>query len=176
MNYTQSFSTQNNQVGRCFVGGDDSGGFGSQNYLLTEASPIGGTAPPEPIVYVAVVDKIGNYVYRIPAAQIADIWPGLGRTGANATVQAAPSALVGSVNPGVTPYAMTFTPNCQATNYSAALQQNCIFNGQQGFCGNWMSRFANTHQPNFPKEDCVKDVRGGVEMPWCACMVGKGGC
>ena len=176
LNYTQSYSTQNNQVGRCFVGGDDSGGFGSQNFLLTEASPVGGGVPAEPIVYVAVVDRIGNWVYRIPASRVGDVWPGLGRSAANATVQAAPSALVGSVNPGVTPYAMTFTPNCQASNYTAALQQNCIFNGQQGFCGNWMRGFADSGQPLFPNASCARDVRGGVAMPWCACMVGKGGC
>jgi hypothetical protein len=28
----------------------------------------------------------------------------------------------------------------------------------------------------YPSSDCEKDVRGGVRMPWCACMVGRGGC
>ena len=175
MDYRQSFATQNNQVGRCFVGGDDSGGFASPNWLLTEASPVGG-APPEPVVYVAVVDAVGNWVYRIPAGEIGEVWPGLGRRAANALVQAAPSKLVGSVNPGNSSFAMTFTPNCQARNYSAALAQQCIFNGQQGFCGNWFADMSNTRQPLFPSESCARDVRGGATMPWCACMVGKGAC
>ena len=96
-----------------------------------EASPING-GKPEPIVYVAVIDSVGNFVYRIPASEVGSIWPGLGRTAANATVQAAPAKRVDSVNPGVTPYAMTFTSNCQATNWTAARAQNCGFNGNQG--------------------------------------------
>ena len=131
LNYTQSYSTQNNQVGRCFTGGVNGGGFGSENYLLTEASPLAG-APSEPIIYVAIVDSVGNWVYRLPAARAAEIWPGLGRTAANATVQAAPNLRPDSVNPGLTAYAATFTSNCQATNRTAALAQNCAFNGQQG--------------------------------------------
>ena len=66
-NYTASYSTQNNQVGRQFVGGVNSGGFASENYLLT--APPGSEA--EPVVYVAVVDSVGNWVYRVPASRAA---------------------------------------------------------------------------------------------------------
>ena len=175
LNYTQSFATQNNQVGRCFNGGVNTGGFNAANYLLTEPSPLSG-APPEPIVYVAVVDAVGNWVYRIPAGEVEAIWPGLGRRGANASVQAAPNRAPDSVNPGTTPYGMTFTSNCQATSMSEAQAQGCAFNGQQGFCGNWFAGMADTRQPLFPSGDCARDTRGGATMPWCACMVGKGGC
>jgi hypothetical protein len=44
------------------------------------------------------------------------------------------------------------------------------------FCGNWFAQMANTAQPLFPNASCTKDVRGGATMPWCTCMVGKGGC
>jgi hypothetical protein len=175
MNYTQTFSTQNNQVGRCFNGGVNSGGFDTDNYLLTEASPLAG-APPEPIIYVAVVDSVGNWVYRIPAAAAPTLWPGLTRYTASTTLPAAPTRRPDSVNPGNTTFGATFTSNCQASNYTAALAQECIFNGQQGFCGNWWRGMANTGQPLFPSANCTRDVRGGATMPWCACMVGRGQC
>ncbi len=171
-----SFATQDNQVGRCFQGGVNGGGFSSQNYVLTEESPLITGALPEPVVYVAVVDSVGNWVYRIPTSEIASIWPGLDRTTAGATLQAAPLRAPDSVNPGTTPYAGSFASNCQATNYNDAQQQECAFNGQQGFCGNWWSAMNNTGQPLFPNENCVKDVRGEITMPWCSCMVGKGNC
>ena len=71
-------------AGRCFSGGVNGGGFDSENWILTEVSlsksrmawccltqpqdsPLDGAAP-EAIVYVAVVDAVGVWVYRIPAA------------------------------------------------------------------------------------------------------------
>ena len=87
------------QAGRCFNGGVNGGGFNSQNWILTEVkpqaaherenfsalcwrasypvirvqdSPLSG-AEAEAIVYVAVVDAVGVWVYRIPA-QGASSW------------------------------------------------------------------------------------------------------
>ena len=71
-------------AGRCFSGGVNGGGFDSENWILTEVprsksrmawccltqpqdSPLDGAAP-EAIIYVAVVDAVGVWVYRIPAA------------------------------------------------------------------------------------------------------------
>ena len=31
-----------------------------------------------------------------------------------------------------------------------------------------------TGQPLWPSESCERDVRNGVTMPWCKCMVGGG--
>jgi hypothetical protein len=176
LGFRPSFATQDNQVGRCFQGGVNGGGFGTEQYLLTEAGPFAGGAPPEPIVYVAVVDSVGNWVYRIPAAEVEATWPGLSRSTAAATLPAAPTRTPGSVNPGTTPFSATFASNCQAKSYGDAVAQNCMFNGQQGFCGNWWASYANTGQPLFPSEACVRDVRGGATMPWCRCMVGGGDC
>ena len=170
LQYRQAFSTQDNQVGRCFQGGVNGGGFASRNYLLTEASPLSG-APPEPIVYVAVVDSVGNFVYRLPAAQAEALWPGLARTTAAAALPPAPARAPDSVNPGTTPYAGTFVSNCQATSYADARAQGCSFNGEQGFCGNWWASFSDTRQPLFPSAACERDVRGGVTMPWCRSVV-----
>ena len=157
-------------MGRCFQGGVNGGGFASRNYLLTEASPLSG-APPEPIVYVAVVDSVGNFVYRLPAAQAEALWPGLARTTAAAALPPAPARAPDSVNPGTTPYAGTFVSNCQATSYADARAQGCSFNGEQGFCGNWWASFSDTRQPLFPGAACERDVRGGVTMPWCKSVV-----
>ena len=170
LEYRQSFSTQDNQVGRCFQGGVNGGGFASKNYLLTEASPLSG-APAEPIVYVAVMDSVGNWVYRIPASQVGALWPGLGRTTAAAALPPAPARAPDSVNPGTTAYAGTFVSNCQATNFADARAQQCAFNGEQGFCGNWWQLFSDTHQPLYPSASCERDVRGGVAMPWCRSVV-----
>lgn len=176
MDYRQSFSTQNNQMGRCFNGGINSGGFDSPNYLLTEPSPLTPGFTPEPTVYVAVVDSVGNWVYRIPASQVDSIWPGLGRTTAAATLPSAPTAPPTSVNPGNTSYGLAFTSNCQAKTVKDAQAFQCEFNGEQGFCGNVFAAYVNTGQPLFPNATCDKDVRGGTPMPWCKCMVNKGGC
>jgi len=170
-NYTHSYSTQCNQMGRCFVGGVNCGGFSSPNYLVT-AQP----SKLEAIIYVAIVDSVGNYVYRIPADQASTIWPGMARKTINESLQAAPSSMPTSVNPCNTDYCYTFTSNCQANSWDDAHSQNCGFNGQQGFCGNWWQKMANTGQPLFPNSNCVKDVRGGKTMPWCDCMVAKGNC
>ena len=66
---------------------------------------------------------------------------------------------------------MTFTSNCQARNVTQARAQQCGFNGDQGFCGNWFSLMADTGQPLFPSADCERDVRGGATMPWCRSIV-----
>ncbi len=168
--YRASYSTQWNQIGRCFNGGVNGGGFGSANMILTS-----GETKPEPIVYVAVVDSVGNYVYRIPASQVEEVWPGLGRKIANETLRASPAVRPAAVNPCKEGYCFVFTSNCQATNWVDANAQNCGFNRDQGFCGNWMAELSDTKQPLFPGDNCTKDIRGGKTMPWCKEMVGMTG-
>ena len=177
VNYTAAFATTSNQVGRCFTGGVNTGGFRSPNWVATEASPLDtpGWAP-EAVIFVAVVDSVGNWVYRIPAARADEIWPGIGRTTAAASLQAAPALRPDSVNPGNTSYAYSFTSNCQATNIDDARKQACVFSAVQGFCSNWWALFNATGQPLWPSEACERDVRNGVTMPWCKCMVGGGSC
>jgi hypothetical protein len=164
--YRTSYSTQFNQVGRCFNGGVNGGGFSSRNYLLTASAEA-----PEAVVYVAVVDSVGNWVYRIPATQVESVWPGLGRKQANATLPRAPTRTPAAMNPCLGGYCAVFTSNCQATTWAEADQQSCGFNRQQGFCGNWMAQLADTHQLLFPSSDCQRDIRGGQTMPWCTAMV-----
>ena len=40
------------------------------------------------IRYVAVVDSVGNWVYRLPADRANEIWPGIGRKSIEARLQA----------------------------------------------------------------------------------------
>ena len=170
--YRASYSTQSNQVGRQFVGGVNTGGFASPNYLYTAArDAFAGSDSAEPIVYVAVIDSVGSWVYRLPADDASTIWPGIGRKRIEPSLQRAPSRRPEAVNPCLTGYCVVFTSNCQATNVSAARAQGCVFNNEQGFCGNWFARFADTRQPLVPSETCERDVRGGVQMPWCVEMV-----
>lgn len=115
--FRRSFSTQWNQIGRKFNGGHNGGGFGSPNYLLT--APQGAVGGATPIVYVAVVDSVGNYVYRLPASQAETIWPGIGRKTINATLPAAPARRPSMVNPcrgdPNEDFCYVFTSNCQVT-------------------------------------------------------------
>lgn len=149
---------------------DTGGGFRSKNFLLTSPPPFSGEKP-EPIVFVAVVDSVGTWVYRLPADRADKIWPGIGRKTIEAKLQAAPAETAPQVNPCTTDYCLVFTSNCQATNVSAARSQQCGFNGDQGWCGNVFSEMVATGQPLVPNASCVRDVRGGQVMPWCAEMV-----
>ena len=167
--YRASFSSQNNQMGRMFNGGVNTGGFGSRNYLLT-----GNATKLEPIVYVAVVDRVGNWLYRLPADEAEAIWPGIGRRTVAPTLQSAPARTPAAVNPCTNGYCLVFTSNCQADNVTAAKAQGCAFNGDQGWCGDWFGRFADTKQPLVPSANCKRDVRGGQAMPWCEEMVKAG--
>ncbi|EDQ84572.1 uncharacterized protein MONBRDRAFT_12712 [Monosiga brevicollis MX1] len=164
--YRRSFDTQFNQVGRCFNGGVNQGGFQSDNYVVTS-----GRDENRPYIYVALVDSVGNWLYRIPAENASTIWPGLNRTHAAATLQAAPTMRPQQVNPCVDGFCAVFTSNCQATNWSDAQAENCAFNPTQGMCGNWFQGYANTGQPLFPDDNCDRDVRNGKTMPWCKAMV-----
>ena len=55
-------------------------------------------------------------------------------------MQAAPTRGADSVNPGTTPYALSFTANCQALNWRDAEAQGCSFDPLQGMCGNWAAQ------------------------------------
>ncbi len=149
----------------------------------------------EPIVYIAIVDSVGNWVYRLPAAKVlsfntvsvqwlfifvdcvvkslqaAEIWPGVGRLTISPRLQAAPNVSPTSVNPCLEDYCLVFTSNCQAKTVAEARAQECGFNGDQGWCGNWMAQMSDTKQPLVPGGNCTRDVRGGVTMPWCVEMV-----
>ena len=145
-------------------------GVGSPpNWLGTSPSPIHGKCGP--YIFVAVVDSVGNWVYRIPSEEADSIWPGISRKTIESRLPAAPKRTPEAMNPCNKGFCAVFTSNCQAANVTEARAQGCGFNGNQGFCGNVFRQFANTNQPLYPNSTCTKDVRGGVEMPWCLEMV-----
>ena len=77
-----------------FPGGVNTGGWSSNNFLLTHPA-----SKPEPVVYVAVVDSVGSWVYRLPADEASEIWPGIGRKTIEASLQPAPVKTPTAVNP-----------------------------------------------------------------------------
>lgn len=83
-NYRRLYSTQWNQVRRSFIGDQgetcnaDGGWFSNQetsnNYFLGASYN-----QSYPYVFVAVVERIGTFIYQIPASTIDSVWPGLSR-------------------------------------------------------------------------------------------------
>ena len=184
--YRRLYATQWNQVGRSFVGdmgesGHADGGWFSNsqttnNYFL-------GTKPNQtnPFVFVAVVDSVGTFIYRIPSGQSDKIWPGLSRKTAACTLPARPTERPPNNGPPCddnNPYCALFLPNCQADNWggnSAGHQgganQGCKVNSQQGWCRNWWRMFDNTGQWLWPANGKKSSVQyqapaAAVQMPW----------
>ena len=121
----------------------------SNNYFL-------GTKENEtnPFVFAAVVDKIGTFIYRIPAAQSDLIWPGLSRTTAACTLGPRPVQRPPNAGPPCddsNPYCALFIPNFQAgawgrasAGHQGGANQGCKVNGQQDGAStggaSWMTR------------------------------------
>lgn len=184
--YRRLYATQWNQVGRSFIGDmgstghADGGWFNDQvttnNYFL-------GTRPnrTDPYIFVAVVDSVGTFIYRIPASQSNKIWPGLSRKTASCTLGARPAQRPTNNGPPCddsNPYCALFLPNCQADSWggnSAGHQgganQGCKVNTQQGWCRNWWRLFDNTGQWLWPANGRKSVVQyqapaAAVQMPW----------
>ena len=158
--FRRSFSTQWNQIGRKFNGGHNGGGFGSPNYLLTAPQ---GAVGATPIVYVAVVDSVGNYVYRLPADQAETIWPGIGHKTINATLQAAPSRRPSMVNPcrgdPNEDFCYVFTSNCQVNGVELGYDV-----GRLSFLfDDWCCKICNVTTNSWTNAICL------VSSPSCRC-------
>ena len=184
--YRRLYATQWNQVGRSFVGDMGSTGHadgGWFNDQVTTNSYFLGTKPnqTDPFVFVAVVDQVGTFIYRIPASQSDKIWPGLSRKTAACTLEARPVERPPNNGPPCddrNPYCALFLPNCQADSWggnSAGHQgganQGCKVNAQQGWCRNWWRLFDNTGQWLWPANGRRSHVQyqapaPSVEMPW----------
>lgn len=184
--YRRLYAVQWNQVGRSFIGEKGStchadGGWFSDaeatnNYFL-------GTMPnaTNPYVFVAVVDRVGTFIYRIPAAQINEIWPGLSHTTAACSLVSRPTQRPSNNGPPCddsNPYCALFLPNCQAAAWGGAsagnqggANQGCTVNAQQGWCENWWNLMDNTGQWLWPANGRQSVVQfqapaSAVSMPW----------
>ncbi len=185
-NYRRLYSTQWNQVGRSFIGDQgstcnaDGGWFNDQeasnNYFLGT-----GYNQSVPYIFVAVVDHIGTFIYRIPASMVESVWPGLSRTTAACTVSARPTRRPDNSGPpcdDTHPYCALFLPNCQASDWGGAsaghqggANQGCKVNGQQGWCKNWWNLLDNTEQWLWPENGHPSVVQyqtpaAPVANPW----------
>ena len=125
------------------TGHADGGWFSNQvtsnNYFL-------GTHPnqTDPYIFVAVIDSVGTFIYRIPSSESDKIWSGLSRKSAACTLDARPTQRPPNNGPPCddsNPYCALFLPNCQAESWggnSAGHQgganQGCKVNSQQGWC------------------------------------------
>ena len=185
-NYRRLYATQWNQVGRSFIGDmgatghADGGWFNNQvtsnNYFL-------GTHPnqTDPYIFVAVVDSVGTFIYRIPSSQSDKIWPGLSRKSVACTLDARPTQRPTNRGPPCddsNPYCALFLPNCQADSWGGnsaghqgAANQGCKVNTQQGWCQNWWRLFDNTGQWLWPEGGRKSSVQyqapaPPVQMPW----------
>ena len=184
--YRRLYATQWNQVGRSFIGESgstcnaDGGWFtnhvASNNYFL-------GTKPGQdaPYIFAAVVDRIGTFIYRIPAGGNGTVWPGLSQKTADCTLQPRPSKMPANTGPPCddkNPYCALFIPNCQADAWGGAsagkqggANQGCKVNGNQGWCQNWWRLFDNTGQWVWPQNGRPSVVQyqapaAAVKMPW----------
>lgn len=184
--YRRLYSTQWNQIGRSFVGDmgstshADGGWFSdhqtTNNYFL-------GTKPnvTDPYIFVAVVDQVGTFIYRIPASRSDEIWPGLSRKTAACSLGARPTERPPNNGPPCddgNPFCALFLPNCQAdkwggqsAGHQGAANQGCKVNGQQGWCQNWWRLFDNTGQWLWPENGKRSSVQyqapaPPVKMPW----------
>ena len=172
--YRRLYATTWNQAGQSFLpsrgesGHADGGWFaeGTSSSFMTGSNPASYPHNPEPVVWAAVVDRVGTYLYRIPAGNASSIWPGLDRRTAACSLPARPMMRPPNRGPpcNSSGYCALFLPNCPSNTTgvnsagcgSTAHPVDCIFNDacdlndQQGFCGNWFSLYGDTGQWTWP--------------------------
>eukprot|EP01006_Ploeotia_vitrea_P032488 TRINITY_DN64691_c0_g2_i1.p1 TRINITY_DN64691_c0_g2~~TRINITY_DN64691_c0_g2_i1.p1 ORF type:complete len:539 (-),score=42.77 TRINITY_DN64691_c0_g2_i1:87-1595(-) len=191
--YRRLYATQWNDDGRANPGciGStcvaDGGWYINKGLNKTTNSYFLGSDPKnssaQPMVWVAVVDRVGTYIYRIPGDSAESYWPGLGRKKASCRVRHRP--LVRPPNDGPpcrddNPYCALFLPNCQAHTWGSensddGLNQGCRAKAWTGMCSNWWTLMDNTNQWQWPEgaESSVinfgKIIGGNAPehvMPW----------
>ena len=165
--YRRLYLNNVNQFGRSFPSqqfaepdnGHANGGWGASwetSAMMLGTDPQNPTD--QPYVYIAVVDKIGAWVYKVPGSQISSFWPGLTLTTAAADLDGAPAQHPEDSQPchDDTKSCTMFIPNCQGNSWggpasfgnpNGAMNQGCGgVNGNQGFCQNWFPLLSDTEQ------------------------------
>lgn len=156
-NYRRLYLNNFNQFGRCFPGmlGQLTGGWGSnweRSSMMLGSDPFLKQNETKEYIFVAVVDKIGTWVYRIPGENSSNIWKGMYMNHIDDELSAAPTIPPVDFQPcGVekNDYCVIFIPNCYSNNASEALSKDCAWTDNQGFCNNWFALFEDTHQWQF---------------------------
>lgn len=174
-NYTRMYLNNINQFGRCFpsMAGALSGGWGGnweRSTMMTGTNPMGKA---KPYIYVAVVDKVGVWVYRMPGDE--NIWQGISRKTIMTRLQNVPDKPPKDFQPcgdDKNDYCMMFIPNCEATNAKEANLMSCAYTDNQGFCENWFQLLENTGQWKWNGTDwniLLMDPyvsNGGIKLSW----------
>ena len=151
-NYSRMYLNNINQFGRSFpsIKGHMNGGWGEDwetSAMMTGTNPF---ANPKPLIYVAIVDKIGIWVYRIPIDNNnKTVWNGISRKIADNIVDRIPYVPPNDYQPcdnDKDDYCLMFIPNCEASNAQDAHKKDCAYTDNQGFCGNWFQLLHNTYQ------------------------------
>jgi hypothetical protein len=184
-NYRRLYLNNLNQFGRSFPStvGSSLGGWNAKEE--TNAYLVGSKIDKEddePIIYCAVVDKIGCWVYRVPQTDDkkpdkklfgdtlmdnnADtFWKGLSRKQAAKTLSHAPEIHPNrfqSEPDGHDGYTVLFIPNCQTEAGNDAKAMFCKTPLDRGLCQNWFNLMANTGQWQYKR---TNDDEKKWEMP-----------
>lgn len=173
--YDLLYATTNNQgaVGRCLfpwsgVQGQGTGGFGSCK--VTRGSKPGTT---QPLVFVGVIDKLGTYVYSMPAADAEKHWPGLSRTQAATSLAAAPvTEPQGSPCLDNTKLCAVFLPSVPTSDPKVLAEHFGTGLGyDHGFCGNFHNDQLVDTKQHWGSTPAT--VQGFGALPWTVEMEGN---
>ena len=186
-NYRRLYLNNLNQFGRSFPStvGSSLGGWNAKeetNAYLVGSKIDKDENEDEPIIYCAVVDKIGCWVYRVPQTDNeksnkklfgdtlmdnnADtFWKGLSRKQAAKTLSHAPEIHPNrfqSDPDGHDGYTVLFIPNCQTEAGNDAKAMFCKTPLDRGLCQNWFNLMGNTGQWQYKR---TNDDEKKWEMP-----------
>jgi hypothetical protein len=172
--YRRLYLNNLNQFGRSFPStvGSSLGGWNAKEE--TDAFIVGSdpkNVEEQPIIYCAVVDKIGCWVYRIPQKDkngilygntINDdsVWKGLSRTQAAPKLDHAPKQPPNrfqAESDGHDGYTAIFIPNCQTKAGNDMKTMFCNTTASSGYCQNWFNLMSNTGQWQYKKPDKETD-------------------
>jgi hypothetical protein len=177
--YSRFYLNNINQYGRSFPStkGSLNGGWGSDwetSAMMTGTNPF---TRPKPLIYVAIVDKIGVWVYRIPIDNNnRTVWNGINRKNIDTILDRIPVTPPIDFQPcgnDKNDYCLMFIPNCEGVNAKDAKSKDCAYTDGQGFCNNWFQLLENTYQWQYtgenkwntvPSNNYVSDF--GVKLSW----------
>jgi hypothetical protein len=132
------------------------GGFQKPCYIKGEKN--------KPQIFVAVIDKIGVYIYNLPLDKSNTIWPGINSKTVVDTLPAKPTQ-----NPSTAPckdsnnFCCVFAPISHGTDVTTLKNTSTFAPDDRGFCGNYMvNNFVDTNQ----QWGKTPVVLGGITQPW----------
>ena len=134
-----------------------SGGFQKSCYIKGEKN--------KPQIFVAIIDKIGVYIYNLPVDDTSNvIWPGINSKTVIDILPARPSK-----KPFTSPckdssnFCCVFAPTSQGIDVETIKKTSSFAPIDKGFCGNYIvNNFVDTKQ----QWGETPVVLGGIKQPW----------